>query len=205
MAQEQRSELRIHFLGGRRRMGVLRRNDDRCNDQRVQSHHDADPKSDVDPHAPHSLPTTPDGQGSQILGMRHSIVHTPAAREQERAHQFVREIASELRAELGRRSTSTQTTSTTTTPSRARLRRSPRATCRERAARALSRPRRARDLHRARGGRPSPARAGEVRAMGMAHTQEHHGGAGHVSSFARSSSTAHRHSSDERSRQSSKA
>jgi hypothetical protein len=60
MAQEHRSQLRVEFIAGFS-VGVLCHNGDDDHDQRVEGYQDADPKSDVDPHAPNSLPTAADG------------------------------------------------------------------------------------------------------------------------------------------------
>jgi hypothetical protein len=60
MAQEQPSQLGVEFVAGFS-VCVLCCNDDHDHDQRVQGCQDADTKSDVDPHAPHILPTAADG------------------------------------------------------------------------------------------------------------------------------------------------
>ena len=60
MAQQQRPQLRVHLFDGGFGLGMVRCNGDHDHDQRIERNQDADPKSDIDPHAPTSLPTAAD-------------------------------------------------------------------------------------------------------------------------------------------------
>lgn len=64
MAQKQPSQFRVELVAGPS-VGVLCRKSDHDHDQGVQRCQDGDPKSDVDPHAPHSMATCADGPSPQ--------------------------------------------------------------------------------------------------------------------------------------------